>query len=85
MNIISNILAEIFPGPAIIRKADDLLSNKPEGFHPIAKKMYRRECLDVLNSFNKLIERRQGGRIIGNKGVSNATKLRVEKLKSIAR
>lgn len=85
MNIFQKKFAEAFQKHTVVRRADKLLANKPEGFHPIQKKIYRRECKDVLDFFEYLIDRKQRGRIIGNKRVSNGTKLRVEKLKRIAR
>ena len=85
MNMIEKKFAEAFQMNAVAKKADKLFLTKPEGFHPIQKKLYRRECKDVLDTYVYLLERKQRGRIIGNKRVSNGTKLRIEKLKHIAR
>lgn len=85
MNMITKKSAEAFRVKTVIEKADELLSGKPEGFHPSAKKIYRRECREILRSLEFLIEQKQRGRTIGNKSISNGTKLRIEKLRNIAR
>ena len=85
MNIIEKKFAEAFQIKTVIKKADQLLANKPVGFHPNAKKAYRRDCKDVLDSLTFLTERKRSARIIGNKSISNGTKLRIEQLKNIAK
>lgn len=85
MNILTEKIVEAFRVNAAIKRADKLLSGKPEGFHPSAKKIYRRECRVILGSIENRIEEKQRGRIVGNKSISNGTKLRIEKLRNIAR
>lgn len=87
MNKLAEKIAEglRMDGVIIGNKAKEILPNKPEGFHPIKKAVYRRECKYMYNELDKMIARKQSGRIIGNKGVSNGTKLILEQLKNNAR
>lgn len=83
--LLGNKLAEFYPTFVLYKKTDELLSNKPSGFHPGRKCVYRRECRERWGSYQNMIERRMEGRILGNKNVSLWTKRRMERLKDLAR
>ncbi|MCM1025230.1 MAG: hypothetical protein NC432_02275 [Roseburia sp.] len=85
MNIFDKTAAELFPTKILNKRAKKLLSGKPSGFHPVKKRLYRRECRELLRSYQNLIGRRREGRILGNKGISIGTRRRIEKLKKLAR
>lgn len=82
-NLIEKIIEVLgMNGVIIMSKAEEILANKPEGFHPIKKALYRKECKYMYDELEKLIARKRSGRIIGNKGVSNKAKLILEQLKN---
>lgn len=85
MNFFNKTAAKLFPTVVLNKRADKLLSGKPSGFHPVRKRLYRRECREMLGSYQNMIERRREGRILGNKGISAMTKNRMEKLRKVAR
>ena len=83
--LLGNKLAEFYPTAVLYKKTAQLLLSKPSGFHPGRKCVYRRECREMLGSYQNMIERRREGRILGNKNVSFWTKRRMERLKELAR
>ena len=83
MNKITEQLAKTFSTLVIDRKIDELAKNKPEGFHPIKKAQYRRECRCLYDTLEKNIERKRSGRIIGNKSISKYTKAKLKKLEDL--
>lgn len=87
MNHLRGIILEMtgMNGLIIKNKAKEILAGKPTGFHPIQKALYRRECQYMYDELGKLIARKQSGRIIGNKNISNGAKLILEQLKNNAR
>lgn len=85
MNFLKKTLDESFPTVVLNKRAGKLLSSKPSGFHPGRKRLYRRECRELLGSYQNMIERRTEGRILGNKSISPWTKRRMEKLREVAR
>ena len=82
-DFMNNILDEMFPVRAINKKCDDLLSKKPEGFHPIAKRKFRIECEDVLNSYESYKKYRNDNRVFRNTDYFGSTKERVNTLQRI--
>lgn len=85
MNFFDKTLAEAFPTAVLNKRADKFFSGKPSGFHPVRKRLYRRECREMLGSYQNMMERRMEGRILGNKSISAGTKCRMEKLREVAR
>lgn len=85
MNLLGKKLTELYPTAVLNKRADKLLSGRPTGIHPVRKYVYRRECGEMLSSYQNMLERRREGRILGNKNVSLWTKSRMEKLKEVAR
>lgn len=85
MNYFKRTLAEMFPTVTLNRKADGLFKSKPSGFHPVRKRVWRREGRERLGSYQHYMERRREGRVFGNKGVSPWTKRRIDNLKKAAR
>lgn len=85
MNFLEKKLAETFPIFVLYKRTDKLLMNEVSGFHPLKKRVYRRECKEILDSYQHMLERHREGRLIGNKKVSVATRMRMDKLKKIAR
>ena len=85
MNFLKKTLVESFPTVVLNKRASQLLSSKPSGFHPVRKRLYRRECREMLGSYQNMMERRMEGRILGNKSISAGTKRRMEKLGEVAR
>lgn len=85
MNFFDKTLAKSFTTAVLNKRADKLFSGKPSGFHPVGKRLYRRECREMLGSYQNMMERRMEGRILGNKSISAGTKRRMEKLREVAR
>ena len=75
----TNIFEKMFPVIVLNRKCDELLTNKPKGFHPIKKREYRIECEEVLHSYQFYQERNH---IRGKtRPYTNSVRKRIEKLK----
>lgn len=69
----------MFPVMVLNKKCDDLLENKPKGFHPIKKRKYRIECEEVLNSYQIYQDRNLGhGK---TRPYTNSVRQRIDKLK----
>ncbi len=85
MNLLGKVLAELHPTFFLNRRTDRILSERPTGIHPVRKYVYRRECREMLGSYQNMLERRMEGRILGNKSVSPWTKRKIEQLKEVAR
>lgn len=81
MDELIELVIEMFPYLALNKDADKVLSEKPNGvFAPIKKRNYRKECENLLNSYDKLSKRKKT-----IKKVSSITQSRIDRLKDEVR